>query len=45
MRGLSEPAGIITFPGVNGYTEELDKRLPYDVAAAKKLLAGFPAKS
>jgi peptide/nickel transport system substrate-binding protein len=44
MRGLSEPAGIITFPGVNGYTEELDKRLPYDVAAAKKLLAdaGYP---
>ena len=44
MRGLSEPAGIITFPGVNGYTEELDKRLPYDVDAAKKLLAdaGYP---
>ena len=44
MRGLSEPAGIITFPGVNGYTKELDKRLPYDVDAAKKLLAdaGYP---
>ena len=44
MRGLSEPAGIITFPGVNGYTEALDKRLPYDVDAAKKLLAdaGYP---
>ena len=44
MRGLSEPAGIITFPGVNGYTKELDKRLPYDVNAAKKLLAdaGYP---
>ena len=44
MRGLSEPAGIITFPGVNGYTAELDKRLPYDVEAAKKLLAdaGYP---
>ena len=44
MRGLSEPAGIITFPGVNGYTAELDKRLPYDVDAAKKLLAsaGYP---
>ncbi len=35
MRGLSEPAGIITFPGVNGYTADLDKRLPYDVNAAK----------
>ena len=44
MRGLSEPAGIITFPGVNGYTKELDARLPYDVDAAKKLLAdaGYP---
>ena len=44
MRGLSEPAGIITFPGVNGYTQDLDKRLSYDVDAAKKLLAdaGYP---
>ena len=44
MRGLSEPAGIITFPGVNGYTKDLDERLPYDVDAAKKLLAdaGYP---
>ena len=45
MRGLSEPAGIITFPGVTGYTKALDKRLPYDVDAAKKLLAdaGYPS--
>ncbi len=44
MRGLSEPAGIITFPGVTGYTKELDERLPYNVDAAKKLLAdaGYP---
>ena len=44
MRGLSEPAGIVTFPGVNGYTKDLDKRLPYDVDGAKKLLAdaGYP---
>jgi peptide/nickel transport system substrate-binding protein len=44
MRGLSEPAGIITFPGVTGYTKELDKRLPYDPEAAKALLAkaGYP---
>ena len=27
MRGLSSPAGIITFPGVNGYTKDLDARL------------------
>jgi peptide/nickel transport system substrate-binding protein len=36
MRGLSEPAGIITFPGVTGYTKDLDKRLAYDPEAAKK---------
>jgi len=44
MRGLSEPAGIITFPGVTGYTKALDARLPYDVDAAKQLLAdaGYP---
>jgi len=44
MRGLSSPAGIITFPGVTGYTKALDERLPYDVAAAKQLLAdaGYP---
>jgi peptide/nickel transport system substrate-binding protein len=31
-------------PGVNGYDEALDKRYPYDVAAAKQLLAeaGYP---
>jgi peptide/nickel transport system substrate-binding protein len=44
MRGLSEPAGIITFPGVTGYTKDLDKRLEYNPEAAKKLLAdaGYP---
>ena len=44
MRGLSEPAGIITFPGVTGYTKDLDKRLSYDPEASKKLLAdaGYP---
>ncbi|MDA7473581.1 ABC transporter substrate-binding protein [Candidatus Pelagibacter ubique] len=44
MRGDSEPAGIITFPGVTGYTKDLDKRLPYDPKAAKQLLAdaGYP---
>ena len=39
MRGFSAPAGIITSPGVHGFTPELDKRLPFDVAAAKKLMA------
>ena len=39
MRGLSSPAGIITFPGVTGYTKDLDARLAYDPDASKKLLA------
>ena len=44
MRGLSEPAGMITFPGVQGYTKELDARLPYDPEKSKQLLAeaGYP---
>src|SRR6056300_423686 len=44
MRGQSFPAGIITAPGVNGYTEAYDARLPYDPDAAKQLLAdaGYP---
>ena len=44
MRGLSEPAGMITFPGVQGYTKELDARLPYDPNMSKQLLAeaGYP---
>ena len=44
MENLSFPAGIITSPGVHGFTEELDKRRPFDPAGAKKLLAdaGYP---
>lgn len=44
MEGLSFPAGIITSPGVHGFTKELDARRLYDVEAAKKLLAdaGYP---
>jgi peptide/nickel transport system substrate-binding protein len=44
MRGASVPAGLITSPGVHGYTKELDQRLPYDPEAAKKLMAqaGYP---
>ena len=35
---------MITFPGVQGYTKELDTRLPYDPNLSKKLLAeaGYP---
>ena len=44
MRGQSFPAGIITAPGVNGYTKAHDARLPYDPNAAKQMLAdaGYP---
>jgi peptide/nickel transport system substrate-binding protein len=44
MRGYAVPAGLITPPAVHGYTEELNKRRPFDPAASKKLLAaaGYP---
>ena len=44
MRGLAVPTGSMIAPQVNGYFAELAKRLPYDAAAAKKLLvdAGYP---
>jgi peptide/nickel transport system substrate-binding protein len=44
MRGLSLPAALMVAPGVNGHDEALDKPLPVDVNAAKKLLAdaGYP---
>jgi peptide/nickel transport system substrate-binding protein len=44
MRGLSVPTGSMIAPQVNGYAEEFARRLPYDAAAAKKLLAdaGYP---
>jgi peptide/nickel transport system substrate-binding protein len=44
MRGSSNPTGLMVAPGINGFVPELNKRLPYDVEAAKKLLAdaGYP---
>jgi peptide/nickel transport system substrate-binding protein len=44
MRGFAHPTGLMIGPGVNGYDATLDKRSPYDPAAAKKLLAeaGYP---
>lgn len=44
MRGLSQPTGTLVAPQVNGWTEGLHKRLPFDQEAAKKLLAeaGYP---
>ncbi len=45
MRGAATPAALMLGPGVNGYPADLDRRLPYDVAAAKRLLAeaGYPS--
>ncbi|MGZ5180693.1 MAG: ABC transporter substrate-binding protein [Ramlibacter sp.] len=44
MRGASKPTAEMWGPGVNGFMPELNKRLPYDPEAAKKLLAeaGYP---
>jgi peptide/nickel transport system substrate-binding protein len=44
MRGLSQPTGTLVAPQVNGWTEAVHKRIPFDVEGAKKLLAdaGYP---
>ncbi|GAA0606304.1 ABC transporter substrate-binding protein [Craurococcus roseus] len=44
MRGQSRPTGMMWGPGVNGFREEDDKRLPLDAEGAKRLLgeAGYP---
>ncbi len=44
MRGASNNSGLMVGPGVNGYNAELNKRLPFDPEASKKLLAdaGYP---
>jgi peptide/nickel transport system substrate-binding protein len=44
MRGASTPIALMLPPQVNGYAADLNKRLPYDVEASKKLLAeaGYP---
>ncbi len=39
MRGDSWPAALMIAPQINGFNEKLNKRFPYDPAAAKKLLA------
>ncbi len=45
MRGASNPTALMVGPGINGFQPELNKRLPYDPDAAKKLLAeaGYPS--
>ncbi|MGJ7484767.1 ABC transporter substrate-binding protein [Variovorax sp. LT2P21] len=44
MRGASRPTGLMVGPGINGWSDAQDKRLPLDVEGAKKLLAdaGYP---
>ncbi|MEO7547754.1 MAG: ABC transporter substrate-binding protein, partial [Ramlibacter sp.] len=44
MRGAANPTALMVGPGIAGFLPEQNKRLPYDEAAAKKLLAdaGYP---
>ena len=39
MRDASRPTALMVGPGINGWSAEQDKRPPYDVEAAKKLMA------
>ena len=43
MRGASNPSALMVGPGINGFQPDV-KRMPYDVEAAKKLMAeaGYP---
>ena len=45
MRGAATPTNEMVGPGVRGFQPDMNKRLPYDVEAAKKLLAdaGYPS--
>lgn len=44
MRNAATPTALMIGPGVRGFQPDMNKRLPYDVEAAKKLLAeaGYP---
>ena len=44
MRGAATPTALLVAPAVRGYQPDMNKRTPYDVEAAKKLLteAGYP---
>jgi peptide/nickel transport system substrate-binding protein len=44
MRSAATPSGLMIAPGIRGFAKDLYPRLPYDAAAAKKLLAdaGYP---
>lgn len=39
MRDLGQPTGALVAPQVNGWTKEIHQRHPYNMEAAKKLLA------
>ncbi|MCC2635390.1 MAG: putative type dipeptide/oligopeptide transport system, periplasmic component [Ramlibacter sp.] len=44
MRGASKPTALMVGPGINGFDDGQNKRLPHDPEASKKLLAeaGYP---
>ena len=44
LRGAATPTNLMVAPGIKGFAPELNVRLPYDPAAARKLLAaaGYP---
>jgi peptide/nickel transport system substrate-binding protein len=44
MRGAAAPTALMVAPGIKGFVPEMNKRLPHDTEAAKKLLAeaGYP---
>lgn len=45
MRGAAAPTALMVAPGIKGFVPEMNKRLPHDAEAAKKLLseAGYPS--
>jgi peptide/nickel transport system substrate-binding protein len=44
MRGAATPSALMIASGIKGFAEDLNKRLPFDPEASKKLLtdAGYP---
>ena len=45
MRGAATPTALMVAPGIKGFVPEMNKRLPFDPEASKKLLAeaGYPS--
>ena len=39
MRGASNPTALLVGPGINGFDANANKRFPFDLEAAKKLMA------